>query len=513
MKKELRDDMSQQNQELKNMMTSFLQMNTASSSGSLPSNTAANPRGDVKAITTRSGVSYDGPTIPPTHSPLPKEVERKTEATKDKELGNAGEIMTSLCSGGIYRGIECSKWTRNVPKALRTSSSGKHFSCTHASTIVEKGHYARNCPKPRVWDSKYFMEQIMMAKQDEARGNSEISLNVRDTEDTLDDASKSQQKVYEKMNDPIAVANKQNCWSIDYAQINALYKDFVPQKELSAEQKYFLSYFIPSDKNLNATPSIQHHANDKIQTQTEIDELITHVSEKTYAYGAIRAENQNLLFTISELKTRLANVEKGMNAASSVRRQRIEDSHVKNSVLANSMKPNKEIHKTRFFKEPTLSKSLDTTYVVSKPKIDVESTLKANNKAVQIVLWIVDSGCSKHMTGDRSLLKHFIEKFMGTVRFRNDNFAAITGYAHYEKLGIMQQFSTARTPQQNGVVKRRNRTLVEAASYEEGIDFEESFAPVAHFKAVRMFIAYAAHKNITIFQMDVKTAFLNGLLK
>ncbi|GJW66044.1 hypothetical protein Tco_0117928 [Tanacetum coccineum] len=41
--------------------------------------------------------------------------------------------------------------------------------------------------------------------------NSEIPLNVRDTEDTLDDASKSQQKMKEKMNDPIAVANKQNC--------------------------------------------------------------------------------------------------------------------------------------------------------------------------------------------------------------------------------------------------------------------------------------------------------------
>ncbi|GKC25338.1 integrase, catalytic region, zinc finger, CCHC-type containing protein [Tanacetum coccineum] len=47
----------------------------------------------------------------------------------------------------------------------------------------------------------------------------------------------------------------------------------------------------------------------------------------------------------------------------------------------------------------------------------------------------------------------------------------------------------------------------------EGIDFEESFAPVAHLEAVRMFIAYAAHKNITIFQMEVKMAFLNGLLK
>ncbi|GKC95490.1 retrovirus-related pol polyprotein from transposon TNT 1-94 [Tanacetum coccineum] len=48
---------------------------------------------------------------------------------------------------------------------------------------------------------------------------------------------------------------------------------------------------------------------------------------------------------------------------------------------------------------------------------------------------------------------------------------------------------------------------------EEGIEFEESFAPVARLEVVRMFIAYAAHKNITIFQMDVKTAFLNGPLK
>ncbi|GKB34671.1 reverse transcriptase domain-containing protein [Tanacetum coccineum] len=50
-----------------------------SGSGSLPSNTVANPRGDVKAFTTRSGVAYDGPTIPPTPSPFLKEVERETE--------------------------------------------------------------------------------------------------------------------------------------------------------------------------------------------------------------------------------------------------------------------------------------------------------------------------------------------------------------------------------------------------------------------------------------------------
>ncbi|GJS37221.1 retrovirus-related pol polyprotein from transposon TNT 1-94 [Tanacetum coccineum] len=61
----------------------------------------------------------------------------------------------------------------------------------------------------------------------------------------------------------------------------------------------------------------------------------------------------------------------------------------------------------------------------------------------------------------------------------------------------------------------RNKTRLVAKGYkqEEGIDFEESFAPVARLEAVRMFIAYANHKNITIFQIDVKTAFLNGPLK
>ncbi|GJV11577.1 hypothetical protein Tco_1353118 [Tanacetum coccineum] len=87
--------------------------------------------------------------------------------------------------------------------------------------------------------------------------------------------------------------------------------------------------------------------------------------------------------------------------------------------------------KTRFSEKETQSKTLDTTSVVSKSKIDVESASKAKDKVVQIVSVVVDSGCSKHMTGDRSLLRNFIEKFMGTVRFGNDNFAAITGYGNY----------------------------------------------------------------------------------
>ncbi|GJU86419.1 integrase, catalytic region, zinc finger, CCHC-type containing protein [Tanacetum coccineum] len=409
-------------------------------------------------------------------------------------------------------------------------------------------------------------------------GNIEIPLNVRDSEETLEDAFKSQQKMNKKMNDPIVVANKQNCWTIDYKQLNALYNDFVPQKESFVEQTCSSSSYIPFVKILETKtmPSelplinglfninvgieklfllikqnskrasmfytskeeialndfcrdqvkpllnelldyfdgfqnlfqrdikemkdafeqndvyldeierqndllkdqlleaslkhdielcvlLNHECVDKFlhdeleqvkkksleiqeglkarikilekdkledenvsldfkvqslikerdnakmeykklfdsikktrsQTQKEMDELIAHVSEKTYAYGAIRAENQNLLVTISELKARMKNGENG---------------ECKLMIAV-----------AKRFKAKLCFVFLYAKCANSLSMINV----------VQIVLWVVDSGCSKHMTGDRSLLRNFVEKFMGTVSFRNDNFAAITGYGDY----------------------------------------------------------------------------------
>nr|GFD41642.1 retrovirus-related Pol polyprotein from transposon TNT 1-94 [Tanacetum cinerariifolium] len=50
-------------------------------------------------------------------------------------------------------------------------------------------------------------------------------------------------------------------------------------------------------------------------------------------------------------------------------------------------------------------------------------------------------------------------------------------------------------------------------SQQEGTDYDETFAPVARIEAIRLFLAYAAHKDFTVYQMDVKTAFLNGIIK
>nr|GEY31546.1 retrovirus-related Pol polyprotein from transposon TNT 1-94 [Tanacetum cinerariifolium] len=63
------------------------------------------------------------------------------------------------------------------------------------------------------------------------------------------------------------------------------------------------------------------------------------------------------------------------------------------------------------------------------------------------------------------------------------------------------------------VIRNKSRLLVKGYRQEEGIDFEESFAPVARMEAIRIFLAYVVHKSFSVFQMDVKTAFLHGSLK
>nr|GEY66230.1 Gag-Pol polyprotein [Tanacetum cinerariifolium] len=67
--------------------------------------------------------------------------------------------------------------------------------------------------------------------------------------------------------------------------------------------------------------------------------------------------------------------------------------------------------------------------------------------------------------------------------------------------------------EENIVIRNKTRLVVRGYRQEEGIDFEESFAPVARMEAIRIFLAYTAHKGFTVYQMDVKTAFLHGSLK
>nr|GEY52289.1 hypothetical protein [Tanacetum cinerariifolium] len=65
----------------------------------------------------------------------------------------------------------------------------------------------------------------------------------------------------------------------------------------------------------------------------------------------------------------------------------------------------------------------------------------------------------------------------------------------------------------NLVIQNKSRLVSVGYSQQEGINYDETFVPVARIKSIRLFLAYVAHKDFTVFQMDVKTMFLNGILK
>nr|GEV64243.1 uncharacterized mitochondrial protein AtMg00810-like [Tanacetum cinerariifolium] len=132
-------------------------------------------------------------------------------------------------------------------------------------------------------------------------------------------------------------------------------------------------------------------------------------------------------------------------------------SQPKSNTKTNRISPAKGVNKLPVEDQLRTNKS----HLRTSNRVDSRSRLKRT--VVHIILWYLDSGCSKHMTGDRSRLMNFVKKFIGTVRFGNDHFGAIMGYGDYVIGDSVISRTVPKTPQQNGVVKRRNRTLVEAA--------------------------------------------------
>jgi hypothetical protein len=62
-------------------------------------------------------------------------------------------------------------------------------------------------------------------------------------------------------------------------------------------------------------------------------------------------------------------------------------------------------------------------------------------------------------------------------------------------------------------VRNKARLIAQGYSQVEGLDFEETFAPVARLEAIRILLAFAASKGFVLYQMDMKTAFLNGVIQ
>ncbi|GKB65283.1 retrovirus-related pol polyprotein from transposon TNT 1-94 [Tanacetum coccineum] len=106
-------------------------------------------------------------------------------------------------------------------------------------------------------------------------------------------------------------------------------------------------------------------------------------------------------------------------------------------------------------------------------------------------------------------ISHGFEESPKTLIFRDD---PLHEFLHEDSTS-QGSSSNVKTDEFCGVLKNKARLVAQGFRQEEGIDFQESFTPVARIEAICIFIANAAHKNMTIYQMDVKTDFLNGELK
>ncbi|GKE12548.1 retrovirus-related pol polyprotein from transposon TNT 1-94 [Tanacetum coccineum] len=99
------------------------------------------------------------------------------------------------------------------------------------------------------------------------------------------------------------------------------------------------------------------------------------------------------------------------------------------------------------------------------------------------------------------------------LRFKRlDVWVLVPPLDHIKPLTLKWLFKN-KHDEENTVIQNKTRLVVRGYRQEEGIDFKESFALVARMEAIRIFLAYVAHKSFTMFQMDVKTAFLHGTLK
>nr|GEW02277.1 retrovirus-related Pol polyprotein from transposon TNT 1-94 [Tanacetum cinerariifolium] len=355
----------------------------------------------------------------------------------------------------------------------------------------------------------------------------------------------------------------------------------------------------------NALPVVQN----VFYTATDSALTVSRFSDMHEAFNALQKCIAKLESEKSNLKNKIQNDDHDATQRSGSKRRNNREFHL--DYLKHLKESLSTLHE--IVEEAKVEKPLDSSLAYA-----FLYTKHSHELVVQIVLWYLDSGFSKHMTGDHSRLRNSVKKFTGTVRLGNHHFGAIMGYGDYVvgdtvifreafmlclRYGWLQQGVTAestimednllapvdndpfvnyftpktsseasssgmlvqhnqlmslkhiiisgngaritrlimslaipldRYPPENNwkpipcalkwiykvkldeyddVLKNKARLVAKGYRQEEGIDFEESFAPVARIKAIRIFIAMAASKNMTIYQKDVNTTFLNGELK
>nr|GFB16484.1 retrovirus-related Pol polyprotein from transposon TNT 1-94 [Tanacetum cinerariifolium] len=138
-------------------------------------------------------------------------------------------------------------------------------------------------------------------------------------------------------------------------------------------------------------------------------------------------------------------------------------------------------------------------------------------QAPKVIDLIAERRCKKSSMSLNDLRREAIRIFLAYAAYKNMvvyQMDVKTAFLNDKVMMIILKWIyKVKLDELGWILKNKARLVARGYRQEEGIDFEESFALVARLEAIRIFLAYVAYKNMVVYQMDVKTAFLNGNLR
>ena len=139
--------------------------------------------------------------------------------------------------------------------------------------------------------------------------------------------------------------------------------------------------------------------------------------------------------------------------------------------------------------------------------IRTRSHLRPEESALGLLSMIEPTKVDEALTDDGWILA--IQDELNQFK-RNDVWDLVPKPEHKNIIGTKWVFEN-KLNEQGEVIRNKARLVAQGYSQQEGIDYTETFAPVARLEAIRLLLSYAVNHNIILFQMDVKSAFLNGV--
>nr|GEW15202.1 retrovirus-related Pol polyprotein from transposon TNT 1-94 [Tanacetum cinerariifolium] len=338
-----------------------------------------------------------------------------------------------------------------------------------------RGHYARDCPKPKVHDVKYFKEQLLLEMKYESGG----TLNDEENDFMLDYACANETL------EELIVANLEGEDFVTAPRDPNLYTIFIFKLAASSPTLEFLWAEAIATAYFTQNRSLIHTRYNKtpyelIKEVSDDSATNTLNNEDTPSSSSITVEEDEAPQIVTSLEEPISNEATTPVSDENANEQVQEDIATFND---NDF--------FNLFHSPVLYTNAEMCMCV----LTVSTTKLKNIKEAMIDHNWIESMQDELNWFKRLDVWELVERPVGR------NIIAV------------KWLWKNKTNAENMVIRNKSRLVAKGYGQEEGIDFEESFAPVTKLKVFRIFVAYAAHKNFPTYQMDVTMTFLNGSLK